>query len=408
MVRRGLAWSLVLLALGCSDEGTEVTTPPVDERPTRRAAVDHDRDNLLNIAHGASLVSRTAESDLEQSALHAIDGIETSRWVSPTGDGNMTATFTLAAPARIERLGIVPVGLADSTPETVVFELSKDGTRWQQALKLTARAGDVPHVEAITPTEASWIRVSTIEPTEAISQLRSVVAEGSFVAQPVPPRLDGCWVVNGFPGTLVSHDNRLRGSVDFVSSMTLDGGFEGRVARLMWMRGPMWGYAAATAAVDDRTFSMLTIHEEILLGSIGAAWVGARCTNETPKSVPTPGIKTFLDVAGRWSMFGLAFDERDTLLPGPSTVTLDETGAFLARAPGRHRIVSREFRGATADENKRRASARLESLRQALVARGVDASKVEFIAAGSESPQIEKDHAVMRLLASRIDLERIP
>src|SRR5687768_12396038 len=109
MVRRGVLAAALLVALGCGEAGTEVESPAVAEQPTRPPAADHDKQNLLNIAHGASLVSRTAESDLEQSALHAIDGIETSRWVSPTGDGNMTAIFTLAAPAKIERLGIVPV-----------------------------------------------------------------------------------------------------------------------------------------------------------------------------------------------------------------------------------------------------------------------------------------------------------
>lgn len=409
MMKRAAAAALALLlciALGCEREA-EAPAPSPAAGSDRPRAVDHDRDNLLAIMKGGSLVSRTAESDLEQSALHAIDGVTFTRWASPEGDGNMSAVFTLPAPTRIERLGVVPVDVAQASPGIVRFELSSDGSSWREALTLEVRPGATAHIESIPPIEAMYVRASVVEPAEESSHLRSILVEGQRAAAPQPPRFDGCWTLNGARATIFADAGRIRGTIADSTATFIDGGIDGRVARLMWLRGPMWGYAIATTTPDERHFSMVTIHEEILLGSFGRAWTGDRCSAVTSPRGSAAGIDRFLDIAGRWTMYGLAFDAQGMLIEAQSEATLDALTAHLRSTTKKHRIISREFQQDSPEANQQVAEARLTSLRQALVERGVDADAIELVAAGSRSNRIETDHAVMRYLASRIDLERI-
>lgn len=409
MRRAAIVLSALVVLAGCSEqpaaapETAATPTPPAGSR--RKEARDDDRGNLVALTNGGAVVSRTAESDLEQSVLHAIDGATFTRWASPTGDANMSAVFSFATRSRVERLGVVASQAATQTPSRILFELSDDGITWQNALTLEPLAGKTA-IQPITPTDATYVRVTLVEPAEQISQLRSIVVEGRPLGAAAPPQFGGCWTLNTFPAAIAVEGSRLRGSIADDPSMFLDGGIDGRVARLMWFRGPMWGYALATTAADGKTLSMATFHEEILLGSFGRAWMGARC-DESRKPAGGPAVARMLDVAGRWSMFGLVFDPNDALVEDASAETLDALTAYLRTARGRHRIIAREFRETAAEANQKRADTRLASLRAALEARGTDMTRLELTAAGSQSDAIESDHAIMRALSSRIDLERL-
>ena len=87
-MRKAAAVALCLVALSCKREESPrspVTTATRHEdipKYTTAPEPDYDADNLLNVAYGASVVSRTAEATLENSALHAIDGSIMTAWAS--------------------------------------------------------------------------------------------------------------------------------------------------------------------------------------------------------------------------------------------------------------------------------------------------------------------------------------
>jgi hypothetical protein len=109
-VRIRVALFVALFALlGCEETPAPPPSEPVmtvTHHTERVPDPDYDADNLLNIAHGASVISRTAELNLESSAAHVIDGISVSAWRSAPGSPQETLVFSLPTLAAVRRIGV--------------------------------------------------------------------------------------------------------------------------------------------------------------------------------------------------------------------------------------------------------------------------------------------------------------
>jgi outer membrane protein OmpA-like peptidoglycan-associated protein len=103
-------------------------------------------------------------------------------------------------------------------------------------------------------------------------------------------------------------------------------------------------------------------------------------------------------------MYGLVFDDRDQLLEEPSRATLDTLTRLLESSP-RLRVVAHEVRTADREQNRQRSAARIAALRDALRKRGIDVSRLELIAAGSERDKTYLVSTVQREMVSRVDVE---
>ena len=381
-----------------NEEVTSIATP----------TLDIDSDNLLNLAYGAAVVSRTDELNLESSAVNAIDGMSFSAWSSSPGAPEQTLVFALGGLSRIEQLGVTTPD-KNQSPAKVRFASSPDGRSWRDVATIEP-AGKGTTIRDVTPFEARYLRVETIEPAERYAMLASVHAIGSELRPSERQSFGGCWSINTFAATLVQNGARITGVLGGVKRPTyVDGGVEGRVAKLMWIKGPMWGYAAATLTPDGRNISAITIYEEPL-NNLGQTWIGSRC-DETAERAPsvvsqlTPA--DYLRRVGHWTMSGIVFDGQDRLLEEPSAGTLDAAVALLRAAPSqRFRLVAREFRNNDPNENLRRTKARVEAVRAALQSRGADVSRIELAAIGSKRDDIDRPSVIQRMLWSRIDLEK--
>jgi outer membrane protein OmpA-like peptidoglycan-associated protein len=383
-----------------NEEVTSIATP----------TLDIDSDNLLNLAYGAALVSRTGELNLESSAVHAIDGMSFTAWSSPPGGPEQTLVFALGGASRIEQLGVTTPD-KNQSPAKVRFASSSDGRSWRDIITIEP-AGKGTTIKDVTPFESRYLRVETIGTAKYYAVLTSVHAIGSELRPSERQSFGGCWSINTFEATLLQSGARITGVLGGVKGPTyVDGGIEGRVARLMWIHGPMWGYAAATLTLDGHSISAITFHEEPLITSGGQAWIGSRC-DETAARKPnlisrlTPG--DYLRRIGHWTMSGIVFDGEDRLIEEPSAATLDAAVTLLRAAPSqRFRIVATEFRNNDPNENLRRTKTRVDAVRAALQTRGVDVSRIEFAGNGSTRNDVEKPSAIQRMLWSRIDLEPI-
>lgn len=371
-----------------------------EDRPRH---VDRDGDNLLNIAYGAAMMSRTEELDLEQSAVHAIDGMYTTHWASPRGNAQQTMVFSFGAPVRVDRVGLISRVNADKMPAKVRFSASADARTWREVGTVTTNVTTEPQLTKVPPFEANFLKVDTIDPDDEEAEIASIVAMGKEIYPAELKSFDGCWTINGERAQIVQRGGRITGVIGEGQRVTaIDGGTDGRVARVMWMRGPMWGYAAITITADGRHLSALTFHKNPLTGYAGRAWIGDRCESNQPFEAMSP--VHFVNRSGHWTLNGLAFDEREQLIESMSRDTLETAAKIVAGAPTeRFRITAYEFRHGK-DENRQRTTARIASLRSALEARGVDLSRVELVAKGDDWPLAEPVFAVQRLLWSRIDL----
>jgi hypothetical protein len=374
-----------------------------DSVPISQPVTDIDGDNLLNLAYGAALVSRTGESNLEASAVHAIDGMSFTAWMSSPGDPAQTLVYALGAPSRVEELGVTTTH-RNQSPEKVGFSASSDGRSWReittvQPLNRGTKTAPVP------PFETRYLRVETIEPKENYTTLVSVHAFGRELGPAERHSFNGCWTVNTRRATFIQRGARITGMIEGPREPTyVDGGMEGRVAKLTWMRGPMWGYAVATLTPDGSGLSGITFHEDPLINQVGVGWIGTRCDSPVTLTLPAPA--DYLRRMRRWMMAGVLFDGNEQLLEEPSGPTLDTAAALIRNAPAqRFRVIAREFRNNDPNENLRRTAARIDAIRTALRTRGVDVERMEFVADGSKRTGVEMPSAIQRMLGSRIDLE---
>ncbi|MFL6248744.1 MAG: discoidin domain-containing protein [Thermoanaerobaculia bacterium] len=414
-MNRRAASLLVLLALLSASACKRAPEPP-PPRPSRASqseaipiatpVQDIDSDNLLNVTYGAAVVSRTGELNLETSAMNAIDGMSPTLWTSAPDGASQTLVFAFGGPSRVEQLGVTTT-LKDQAPEKVRFSASSNGRSWREIATMQPADRGTKIVD-VKPFEARYLRVETIESKEYYAALASVHAIGREIAAPRRHSFEGCWNVNTFPAIFVQRGARITGVLMGPRQPTyVDGGVEGRVAKLMWIRGTMWGYAAATLTPDGSGISAVTFYEEPIFNQVGEAWIGSRCQKPAETVAPLAPAD-FLRRAGRWTMSGVAFDRENRLLEEPSRDTLDAAATLIRSAPAqRFRIIAREFRENDPAANLRITTSRIEAIRAALRARSIDLSRVDLVAEGSKRPDTDTPSATQRMMWSRIDLETV-
>jgi len=383
-VIRQAASLLLLLAVGGE------LAPP-------RPRVDTDRDNLLNMAYGATVVSRTGELSLENSAVHAIDGDSATIWSTPPGGFDETMVFALPALSRITRVGLT-VSTNDATvPEDVHFSASRDGKTWRDVVTMNLQAADVPQFITVRTFDARFIRIRS-RTKRYYTHIRSVHAIGNPLAAAAPPAPEGCWVINGQTARFARQGARVYGELATTPPTFVDGGIEERLVRLQWRRGPTWGLAAMTIGAAPRTLTGVTFYERQMDAfGIGAAWFG---TPVPCASAPQPRIVD----DRRFVLYGVAFDANDRIDAAASASALDAAAEYVRRTP-RVRVVAHEYRLANAAQNRARCVARLNAVREALRARGVDVARLELVPSGSSGDISAVVTELQRRVASRIEIE---
>ena len=241
----------------------------------------------------------------------------------------------------------------------------------------------------MTPAEAAYLRITTAEPTGTSAQLGSFIVHGKPL-EPVAPRtLDGCWSINGItPAAFEQHGNEVSGTI---GDLSVEGGTDGRSFHLVWTRGPQYGMSIITLTPDSKRLTGIKWYEEAYPLFLGGSWFGERVPCGA-KSAPRENVfRVFLNRFGRFPLNGLAFDANAKQLPG-SEVTVERLAQHFAANP-------RPPWQLTGHGDARR----LDTLRAALLQRGVDLANVSFVQ--GKAPRREPFTQPMRELYGNIDLE---
>ena len=320
MKRGVLVAACCVLALLAACKEKESPAPPPPETFVS-GDVDYDGDNLLNLVRGASVISRTAELGLENSAAHAIDGDWLTFWKSAPNGQEQTLAFALPARSRIDHLGAIVSSNPHEIPLQIHFDASDDAATWRQVGTLVPKLQNGPQLVSVKPFDAAYVRVRTEGVTGYYSILYSVIAKGRELAPRVQPSVDGCWTINGMPSRLVQHGSRVSGVIGGDSPMYVSGATDGRVARLMWTRGPMWGWALLALDPQRRELTGVRWHERVGGLTVGDGWFGTptQCTVPVPDEIQIAAM--ILQRAGQWVAY--SDDSRDIL------------NALVARLPSR-------------------------------------------------------------------------
>ncbi|MBV8547507.1 MAG: discoidin domain-containing protein [Acidobacteria bacterium] len=398
------AFLALLLIASCS----RPTPPPRSEErrlPSKLPTdVANERSSLLDVTRGATIVSRTGEAMLITSAIATIDGAIGTYWTPPPHDYPQSIVIALAAPSRIDRVGFRSLAALDAEANHVTFERSLDGANWLPLATMTTRHVSTAQWLDIAPAEAAYLRVTIPDAAYAghDARLHSLLAHGTELAAPKNAPIDGCWSINGEAAKFAQHGARVTGVVEQNKQPLLfAGGSNGRMWRFNWIRGNDYGYTALTVSPDGKHLSALNWHEEAIPLFTAFPWFGDRggCA-ATPLRDDVPIL--LLHRAARVSLFALQFDANGNLLADASRDELQSLISIIRGVPVPLRIIAHEFRQ-DSKRNKEIAEREIASVRAALA--DVDLARVEFVAAGSDSPRQVPESDAARAIYSSVDVE---
>jgi F5/8 type C domain len=367
--------------------------------------------NLLEIARGAAVVSRTGEAILTSSAVRAIDGDPHTMWVCPPGDPLQTLVYSLPARARVEQLGLRTSGKEEYRASSIRLDLSLDGQNFATAATVTPKVSDEPQFFRISPAEASFVRVSVLGARGTYVQIGSLYAVGKLLDPVKPGELGGCFSLNGSPASFTQKGSSVDGFIGGDDGSTLEGGSDGRFYRFAWVRGPQYGLAAMSVTPDGKHASAVVWHEEALQITqfLANDVLGDRVPCGTPAPHPISVFRSYLERFRYFPLYGLRFNDSGRLLEDDSAATLLRVTEFLIANPNLPvRFAAHELLQSTPELNRRIAQARIDSLRTALQKNGVNLARVTFAALGAEQPHREASIDLTRAMYSSVDLELKP
>jgi hypothetical protein len=408
LINRSILSALMLAALmHCGgDEATPPKAPPApnpEALQVRGPDDSDDRNNLLNFAHGAVVVSRTGEFGLEASAQLAIDGDPMTAWVSPPDDADQSILFALPAATRIKSLGILAGGEPSVFPKSVVFEVSTDGKSFAPATTLTMKT-DGKNVADVAPVEARYIRFNT-RGGGHFARAVSIIARGDLLEPVRPGALEGCWSINGLDATFSQNGAFVTGVMSGKTPVTMDGGSDGRFYRLLWLRGPEYGIAGVAVTPDGQHLSGIFWHEESYNRFIGATWFGDRHPCATASRSQIDVMATSMQRYGRYAMYGLQFDDAGHLIENASAAMLGHLVSFL-KTSGPVRIEAHELMQSDDAHNKSVSQTKIDTLRAALAHSGANLAQTEFVAVGGDKPHRLASTDAARSIYGAVELIR--
>jgi hypothetical protein len=368
---------------------------------------DVDADNLLNLAYGAAVVSRTGEMNLETSAAHAIDGFHWTSWFSSPGAPDEVLVYSLLAPSRLTQVGVTPLE-GDHAIRKIAFDTSMDGREWRELATMQPENNTSRQLVSVPETVTRYIRIRSLEKQSYSVRARGFHAIGTEVSPPDTPPFTGCWTVNGRRAHVLQTGARITGRIESDPPLLIDGGTDNRVALAVWTQGASWGYAALTRTPDGKHLTGIRFYEQFDSKTLADAWFGERCTSQaaaTAAEGSAPAVAlAFLRHAGTYPLYGLVFDSGDRLVPELSAGALDVLVALLGSTSQPVRVVSHEVRYDTAEENRRHTAARIEAVRAALQSRGVNVGRIDFVSAGNDWTEPVLRATIQRYLASRVEI----
>jgi hypothetical protein len=300
-------------------------------------------------------------------------------------------TVALPARARIEKVGIRTMANGIFTAKHVAFDGSLDGRTFAPLTTITSADSSDAQWFDIKPTEVTHFRVTVVDSMlpDHYVRLYSALARGSEVEPPHPGDITGCWSINGRNARFLRRGSRVIGVLEVgKQQIRFDGGFDGRIYRLNWIRGNDYGMALLTVAPDGQRLSGLQWHEEAIPMFVGDSWFGEKLTCSATIADSEEVVAAMLRRTGRYSLYNID--------PQPLKRIL---GA------GKVRFVAHEFRQPTPEKNREFAQRELEALRRQLQAAGAKLDGVAFVAQGSDAPRQKPVTEAMRALYSTVDLE---
>jgi hypothetical protein len=400
-VRRLATLLIIGLALGCQES-------PEPPKPVVR---DLDEgENLLSLRRGATVIDRSGEMSFNNASMHPLDGHPNSMWASPPGNLEQWMVAELPVKSRIEAVGL---SLTSSTMAAGVkdirFEHSLDGADWTSAGTFEFENKNEIRTHRIEPADARYLRISplTNHGHPEISFVPTIIVRGEEVEAWVRPSVAGHWMLNDLHAHFREQEGRVYGRVELDPPMWIEGGWNDRIVRFAWIRGRSYGVGFLSVNPEGVVLNGLWWYENIVdFGNeFGGPWFGTRIGEAEEFDVSTPAVaQLHLERDGRFPLFGLIFDEAGELDAVASGPALDFLALAIESFPRLNvRLDASHFHSGSAEESLEVSRRRADSLRAALVARGLPDDRYRVTAVGSDGPYPWRNSPLHWTMYSRVD-----
>jgi hypothetical protein len=356
---------------------------------------------------GASIVSRSAELDLTHSAVRLIDTAGSTGWVTPSEDPAQTVVLSLAAPTRIDRIGLTSTRLSAAARDVRV-DFSLDGETFGHAITPAVKQIDNEQDFPVTsPVDAQYIRLSTLNARGSHVLVRDLIVNGNFLKPPAAGSIAGCWTIGGEPAAFRADHATVIGSAGGTLGMMLDGGTDGRFYRFAWTRDKQYGLAAISVTPEGKHLAGIVWHEQAIdLDQFYADdWIGER-GGSCPPPQEVDVFAAYLQRFGYFPLYALRFSDDGTLADDASSPALARVAKLIVGNPQLQiRFVAHELTRSTSAANLSVAQKEIGTLRDALSRRGVPVTKMTFVALGEAHPRRPGTTGLIRAMYSSVDLE---
>lgn len=389
------ALSLSISIASCNGSENPAPTPAPSN-------AESSETNLLLLDRGAVVISRTGERQLDTAAIYTIDDDPETRWITPPMDPAHSMVISLPVPGLIERVGVTIAH--GEAPRAVLFEYSSDGQVFAPLATIKVKDPSRPEFIGVTPSKASFLRITIQEDSEKTVSISSVSAAGTESGEYRRPALRGGWKISGRDASFAQEGSRVIGTLATEPATHIDGAWGARFIRFLYMRGNEYGYGAFVVSPDGSSLNGLTWYQKIAPVHAAASSYGEKAAEES--SVPEDGrvLDRWLERSGgRVPLFGIAFGADGSVQVEESEPALRWLSDRLAR-PGDFTIVQPLLADEDSNSSRSAATRKLDSLRAELTRRGVEVARIRFEALAVEDQEVVSRTRLDRELLSAVEL----
>lgn len=402
-----LAVCLLAVSAGCREKERSVAAEQ-NSTPVPAFLKYEEAGNVVSLAEGAVVTSRTGELNLSSTPMHALDSQLLTAWSTPPGDPQQSCVISLAAPTLIDHAVLSNAGVGGGGAKRIRIDYSTDGLAFSGGTTVEVSRADSGQKLPIPPATVRALRLTLLDslsPSDTIT-VPTLEFRGRVTAPSAEVDPSGTWRVDDRVLHLQRSGNRLFGQLSGKMPLHLYGSMRGNVGRFVWTRVNQYGYGFITFDPSLKALNALLWYEKPIQLFSAPAWFGISHTpNNSFNMLPLETmVGVGLHVTRRFSAFDVRFADAGNVADPESADTIERLARFAAEnSRYNFQLVSYFFSGDQAADAKR-TDTRLENIRALLASKQLLAPNLELVSSGGRIDTDAPTNALDRQLYDRIDL----
>jgi OOP family OmpA-OmpF porin len=373
-----------------------------------------EKQDVLDIASGAVVISATSEYNESWAALMFLNGTPDTGWCSAENKAYPnTIIMELSRQFQLTEFVIDNTKTQESGYPGISarkFELYASTTSHEAGFDLLytgeAAKGERKVFSLKKSVKAQWLKLVVLSNWghPAYTEIMELEAYGKAVGAPPQQRLiKGVFDTNYRLLRLEQYGNTIEGCYDWGNG-TLSGTTDGRVIRFQWTEnGPKTGTAVMVLTVDGNFLNGMWYEN----GTYRGLWYGTKVTDGRQPQCETKkdAIGSSLDAMGRAIVYGIYFDFDSATLQPESTETLEQILQAIQSRPSLKLTIEGHTDSQGSNEyNLKLSQRRAQAVVDWLVQKGIEASRLEAKGYGESRPVADNSRPDGRALNRRVEI----